>query len=42
MVEKALKDLTNVVAEKVNILESDKVELYRQAIEIKFIKDFIN
>lgn len=35
MVENALKELTMVVSEKVNILESDKIEVERQLVELK-------
>jgi hypothetical protein len=39
--EKAQKDLLDSVAEKTNILKSDRLELARQWKEIDFMKDFL-
>lgn len=41
MVENCLKELTHVVQDKINVLQSDKVELQRQLMEIKMMKEFI-
>ena len=41
MVEKALRDLYDVVKQKTQILKADRLELARQSKEISFMKDYL-